>query len=655
MQFKIEKLILILKDNAKRELEFHDGVNIISGKSQTGKSALIDIIDYCLFSHTSTIPQGVIIKNVKTYSLAVWINNKRLILARNEIGAKSNGGKDKLFLHEITKEFDLNEISDSFFKNNQHKFISEKQFRDYQIKNILDLPTGSIELDDSDSQLSFRSMTSFMFQHQNLMASKFSLFYRLDSFTKMKQTMRDFKVFMNIENFESLKIENELDRIKKQLRQIEKDEKFFKEKFEKLWNDLFLDLVSFYNTLGNSEDKIAQIVDIQAKKTLASEEKSKSAGIDELLTFIIDNVSTIPLDNNLPQELQDAKEELNKLYLEIGTLNMQLYDIKRYTQELEETKNILAFQGLDNISMVCPLCGEEHKNNIERYTEAKNKIVQEMREIEATAPKINEQEEKIAHQLESTKKIYTEKQSKFQKLKNSYTHIVSEESKKEQLLILRSKIISTQSVLQEYQLFNSKEKDELLSEQKRLLGSKHSMDFTTTLNKIEVKISEYINEFAKDGFELEQGLGATNLYFAIEDMLLRQTNGSQKISLSEMGSGSNWLNCHISLMLGLHKYIAFNDSKIPSFIFFDQPSQVYFPSDKDLEDSNKTSDLSTVKSIFKNIIKHIDAINSDNNCKSKIQLFITDHYHTYDEWFMKHLIRDGLWGDDKKLIPGKYE
>ena len=55
-----------------------------------------------------------------------------------------------------------------------------------------------------------------------------------------------------------------------------------------------------------------------------------------------------------------------------------------------------------------------------------------MREIEATAPKINEQEEKIAHQLESTKKIYTEKQSKFQKLKNSYTHIVSEESKKEQ-------------------------------------------------------------------------------------------------------------------------------------------------------------------------------------------------------------------------------
>lgn len=72
------------------------------------------------------------------------------------------------------------------------------------------------KLDDlNDSVLSFRSMTSFMFQHQNLMASKFALFYRLDSFTRAKQTQRDFKLFMNINNIESIQKEEELENIKK--------------------------------------------------------------------------------------------------------------------------------------------------------------------------------------------------------------------------------------------------------------------------------------------------------------------------------------------------------------------------------------------------------------------------------------------------------
>lgn len=70
-----------------------------------------------------------------------------------------------------------------------------------------------------------------MFQHQNLMASKFALFYRLDSFSKAKQTQRDFKLFMNINNIESVQKEEELENIKKQLKKIEKEEKFFNEKF----------------------------------------------------------------------------------------------------------------------------------------------------------------------------------------------------------------------------------------------------------------------------------------------------------------------------------------------------------------------------------------------------------------------------------------
>ena len=49
-----------------------------------------------------------------------------------------------------------------------------------------------------------------------------------------------------------------------------------------------------------------------------------------------------------------------------------------------------------------------------------------------------------------------------------------------------------------------------------------------------------------------------------------------------MGSGANWLYSHVSLFLALHKYFASLGEKcdVPSILFLDQPTQVYFPSFK---------------------------------------------------------------------------
>jgi hypothetical protein len=46
-----------------------------------------------------------------------------------------------------------------------------------------------------------------------------------------------------------------------------------------------------------------------------------------------------------------------------------------------------------------------------------------------------------------------------------------------------------------------------------------------------------------------------------------------------MGSGANWLSCHLVLFLALQRYFCEvgENCAIPSILFFDQPSQVYFP------------------------------------------------------------------------------
>lgn len=63
MKFSINSLILWPKNSSYkyRCVKFHSNkVNIITGGSQTGKSAIIPIIDYCLGAGDCTIPVGVI-------------------------------------------------------------------------------------------------------------------------------------------------------------------------------------------------------------------------------------------------------------------------------------------------------------------------------------------------------------------------------------------------------------------------------------------------------------------------------------------------------------------------------------------------------------------------------------------------------------------
>ncbi|MDD3854237.1 DUF3732 domain-containing protein [Sulfurimonas sp.] len=647
MQFKIEKIILILKDNDKREIEFHKGVNIIAGKSQTGKSALIDIIDYCLFSSMCTIPKGIIYDSVNIYCLVLWVNGKRLILARKKFDDIENGGKSKIFVYEINQEFNDNKINNEFFIQNKNKFISEEQFKNYHIKNILNIPIESQKLDDlNDSVLSFRSMTSFMFQHQNLMASKFALFYRLDSFTRAKQTQRDFKLFMNINNLESIQREEALEAIKKQLKRIEKEEKFFNEKFANLLRILREDCINFYALLGNSQSKILQITEFNENDILE-------------YNNILEDINNYILESNIPEELEKLKSIRDASFIKYNKLRMQLGDIQTYENELSSTRQIFEIDIKDKHNLNCPLCGILHDSNNEQYEKAKNKIKSELSEINLIPPKIIEQKNKLEDELKKYKQKYEEENSKYFSIRNTYQHIVSQEDKKEKLLELKSKIKSNQQILKDFKIFNNKEKEELLQKQKNLQDELAGFNFETTLKQVEVKIAEYINEIINNGLELEKSLGDANLYFNIEEFSLFQNFKSKRIYLSEMGSGSNWLNCHIALMLGLHKYIALNNSKIPSFIFFDQPSQVYFPSEEDINkskiDENKESDLTTVKNIFRNIIKNIEEINSNKNVNSQIQLLITDHYSTDEEWFTKHIIKDGEWINGKKLVPIKYE
>jgi hypothetical protein len=82
MSFQIRKIILYSKTGATRVLLLQpNSVNIITGASKTGKSALIHIVDYCLGRTKSRIP-GVIQENVSWFGVHLVRREEELFVAR---------------------------------------------------------------------------------------------------------------------------------------------------------------------------------------------------------------------------------------------------------------------------------------------------------------------------------------------------------------------------------------------------------------------------------------------------------------------------------------------------------------------------------------------------------------------------------------------
>lgn len=68
------------------KVELQEGLNIITGKSSTGKSALIEIFDYCL-GGSYTVPKGVITQHAEIYYLYLQRKEQYFVIGRK----KDNG------------------------------------------------------------------------------------------------------------------------------------------------------------------------------------------------------------------------------------------------------------------------------------------------------------------------------------------------------------------------------------------------------------------------------------------------------------------------------------------------------------------------------------------------------------------------------------
>src|SRR5690606_37581369 len=96
MKFHVKKIHLYLTNKGVRELKFEPNkVNVITGRTGTGKTSIMTIIDYCLLGSESKLVEEVINENIDWYGLLFSINGKQFFIARSKM--KSGVLSDQIY------------------------------------------------------------------------------------------------------------------------------------------------------------------------------------------------------------------------------------------------------------------------------------------------------------------------------------------------------------------------------------------------------------------------------------------------------------------------------------------------------------------------------------------------------------------------------
>ena len=638
MKTLIHEIGVIDNQGVKHPVNFQAGLNVVTGKSSTGKSALIEIFDYCFGSDENTIPKGVITNSASIYYVALAVNAQNILIARDpDIASKA-------FFRRI-ETFDTSEINLEYFNVSYFRPLPEfkKHLRDF-----------FIDIDDVDESLvakiyrggrkaptpSIRSFSSFMLQHQNLVANKHALFYRFDEKEKRDQAIEHTKIFLGLVDQKFFHLSQEKERLAAEFRRLERSKETNKRAVDSYKQKVGPELSQLYALMGFEEEPLS------LEKVLRHPQNAKDE-LDEVIVPEKINHSSDAITqryNQLKLERTQKTSQLRRLQRQTASINKHIGEEERFSN------NVKQFSTPTHVHIaasVCPFCKTEKdtlqqsaenlqqaitkvSGNLAQARPMKAKFESSLVTIQRDTEHLNNELIALSTQIEDIEAT----EEKIAKNKSLYENIIMHKAKL--FALLDSLNMADDSDIE-------KSLKELRKQLKQINGSLKEYDVEKGLKNASIKVNKYMTDIGSH-FEFETSYKPINLHFSFETFdLYHLTPEGEKIYLRSMGSGANWLYCHVTLFLALHKYFAELGSKcaIPSLLFLDQPTQVYFPNftrdNADTFDEQKSTeakertekerpvdeDIKAVENLFSQLSIYCNELESSNGFSP--QIIVTDH------------------------------
>lgn len=625
MRAYIKYIGILDNSNNIHGLSLDEGLNIITGRSSTGKSALINIFDYCMGATRNNIPRGIISNNANLYFLVLNVNDKYITLARE---AKKNSRGFFKFESDATP---ISSYNNDYFSK-EYFIALEEYIR--EIGSVFGLTISDIDTIDQDTQKSkkghpsVRNMMSFMLQHQNLIANNQALFYRFDDSERRERVIEEFKIFLGLVDQTYFILMQKVDTIKNQIRRIERSISSFNQQLQ-----------CHIPYLDEQREQYLAITGQELFPNTTSEQILHTPALyrDKIIEYVpqinLESASYQQTYEHLRLRHNELMGEKRDLVLKLSDINSSIKTIQAYREKMSRVKPVThAYKQ----TSCCPFCGkpsESTQNAENSLTKAINWLNKELRETPSLFKSYLPKREELKDKINSIDIQIKDIARRIAAIKEINIRLQKNRSLEEQSTVILSNVQNELLwVISEQENDWESKKNDFLKEKDQIESYiKDRYNLHERMQEIAESINSSMNAIAPlFAFEYSP----IKLEFDLQRFELYCIMDNEKVYLSSMGSGANWLYSHICLFLSLLKLFVSEDKcVIPPILFIDQPSQVYFPVQNDVINEfnaialkgglNADEDLQQVSNLYSQILKFIDDIYIQYGIKP--QIIISDH------------------------------
>lgn len=622
MYFQLRKLILWPRhDGQPRIVDFHPGVvNVISGASKTGKSAVIPIIDYCLAADKCAIPVGVIRENCSWFGVVIDTVEGQKLLARREPGDQQTTGDMVLI------EGDEVEVPQR---------IEGKGTSASNVKAMLNRLAGLTNLDfepEADggfkSRPSFRDLMAFTFQPQNIVANPDVMFFKADTTEHREKLKTIFPYILQAVTAEVLQARYELDRLARLLRRRE--------------NELRAVMAAGNAWRMEAQSWLRQAIEFGL---LPSDQAIPSDWPDivDMLRGVVEANSEAAHPNIAGIDaalgrLQELRTEESAVAANLTQHRQRLSELRRLIESSDAYGSALRIQRdrlalSDWLKQLMPddrrddtvaILGGGDREKVEQLSDALAAIEVRLR----THPSVSDTLDKEILRLRGDAEVLLVRLNEIRREigmleRNSlqakqaidrFDRMERFLGRLEQALLLYDRTDQSAGLRQEIDAIKSQ-----MGELRRRVSE----------NEIERKMGN-----ALDGIEATTGRLIPRLdaewpdapvRLIVADLTVKVIRGTRDDYLWEIGSGANWLAYHVALTLALQTFfLELPHHPVPGLLIYDQPSQVYFPRRAAGHEATdpvawRDEDVVAVRKVFQLLGEQAAAANG------RLQIVVLDH------------------------------
>jgi hypothetical protein len=648
---KIKSIHVYSHDGQRRDLRFNvNGLNVITGRSSTGKSALSEIIEYCMGRSSFNIPEGIIRDKVVWFAVIYQFENSQVMVAKP---TPPNGGAS-CSTTMLRRGAELQApLSGELAVNSDDDAVVTL------LSRLLGIPENRTDVPLERSRESYTANVKhtfyYLFQKQGVVANKDQLFnYRQDEYNPT-QTIRDtLPILLGVSSNNRFELESRLRATKRDLRlntkrleqarnaidtSHEKAIELFSEAkavgilgstelginaneiIEALRSTLFWEPKNRPDDDGGRisrlEEELIQLRkdrrDVQNRIDAARQFAKRSRGYESEATEQLDRLASIKAlpKNSDTGEWQWPFSE-NNLGLELPIATVLLNELKSLDSEL----HIVTSQ----------------RPKLDAYLSNMND------EVRAIASAIRKKESELSAAIAANEVIV-----QMGTRNNAAAHVTGRISLFLESLAPNEEIARLEAEYHRLRL--------MAEDLEKLVGADESNErLNSILNIISMQLMRYIERFEAEFREFPARFNLNNITIVFD------LPDRPPVPMSRTGGGENHLAYHLSALLALHWFSVKYNRPIPRFLLIDQPTQVYFPSEQSYMNTDgsvqKTkeadADLNAVRRLFELLLKFTQEDSPG------FQLIVTEHANLSEDWFQDALVEEP-WTKPPALVPEDWQ